>query len=141
MQLGSAYDCRSSLLSRHHSTLLHNTKLPTLSSRRKFKLARLLAHSIRFVVCPTSYPKHSLVVTYNHSPYALRQNRMFSLPTTRTDRHRDSPIYAALHEFNKLPEEFRGHAGKTAFKNATSQFIQSSICTCSDHPACLFSTA
>ena len=122
----------------NHSTLLHNTKLPTLSSRRKFKLL-LLAHSIRFKYAPPHI--QNIPITYNHSPYALRQNRMFSLPTTRTDRHRDSPIYAALHEFNKLPEEFRGHAGKIAFKNATSQFIQSSIFTCSDHPACLFSTA
>ena len=93
-----------------HSTLLHKLSLPTLFSRRKIKQL-ILAHSIFH-----SYaPPHLLEVPLpplTTAAYPIRRPRTYHLPTSRTDRHKNSPLYKALDYFNRLiclliPEDFR----------------------------------
>ena len=119
----------------NHSLLLHHVNFATLSSRRKLKLA-LLARSIRFNYAPPHMLNIS--IPYSHTPYSLRHARTFTLPTTRTDRHRDSPIHAALYCYNQLPNDLLVNTQKNSFKSAVSPFLLSSICSCSDHPVVPF---
>ena len=119
----------------HHSSLLHQVGLPTLYSRRKLKLT-LLAHSIHYQYAPPHIL--DIPITLSHTPYALRKSRTFCLPVTRTNRHRDSPLCAALHSFNQIPIEFRNHSQRGSFKNIVTEYLLSSICTCSDHSSVQF---
>ena len=120
-----------------HSSLLHHAELPTLSSRRKLK-SILLAHSIQFRYAPSHIL--AIPVTHSLSPYSLRQSRTFQLPITRTDRHRDSPIHTALHNYNLLSQEYLQYHTKLSFKSAVSFLIISSICNCSHHADFSFSS-
>ena len=119
----------------NHSSLLHHAQLPTLSSRRKLKLA-LFAHSIHHKHAPPHIL--NLPIIYSQCTYPLRHTRTFSVPTTRTDRHRDSPLYAALSIFNTLPQDLLTSKNRSAFKKHLSSLIESSVCTCSDHPTFSF---
>ena len=119
----------------NHSSLLHHAQLPTLSSRRKLKLA-LFAHSIHHKHAPPHIL--NLPIIYSQCTYPLRHTRTFSVPTTRTDRHRDSPLYAALSIFNTLPQDVLTCKNRSAFKKHLSSLIESSVCTCSDHPTFSF---
>ena len=118
--------------SAHHSSLLHRLDLPTLYSCRQVKLA-LLGHSIYHKYSPPhildiSLPEHS------QPSYSLRHMRAFTLPTPRTDRHRDSPVNASLLVFNSLPADYRDLPTRSVFKPKIQSLLLSSICTCSAHP-------
>lgn len=117
----------------HHSALLHQLGWPTLSSRRRYKRL-VFAHDM----FTKSVPPHlmNLVPPPVHRPSSrLRQHRVFSLPTTRTSHHRDSPIFLPCSEFNCLPVTASSITSKSEFKVAINPLILSSICNCSNHPA------
>lgn len=116
----------------HHSHLLHSLDLPTLFSRRQIKLA-LLGHGIYHQYSPPHILDIPLPV-HSGLSYSLRRMRVFSLPTTRTDRHRDSPVNASLHLYNSLPADIRDLPAKSLFKSKVESLLLSSICCCSSHP-------
>ena len=89
-----------------------------------------------------THPPHTHIlnipITLSRMPYALSKSRTFCLPVTRTNRHRDSPLCAALHSFNQIPIEFRNHSQRGSFKNIVTEYLLPSICTCSDHSSVQF---
>ena len=78
----------------NHSLLLHKLSLPSLFCRRKLKHI-LFIHSIHHKYAPP----HILAVStsYSSTPYQLRHSRIYHLPTSHTDRHRDSQLHAAMY--------------------------------------------
>ena len=113
---------------RTHSVLLHRLKWPSLSSRRTLSHI-LLAHSLHHRYAPP----HLLAI---HLPRiqpirTLRFPRTFELPTTRTNRLRDSPIYASLDLFNSIPPSIRQINPRRDFKANILPLVISSVCTCS----------
>ena len=119
----------------HHSSILHLLHLPTLQSRRNVKLA-LLGHSIHYQYAPPhvlgiSLPLHSI-----HN-YSLRHSHIYSLPKARTDRYLHSPINSSLTIFDALPADYRAVPARAQFKSTIEQYLISSVCSCSSHPAVL----
>ena len=116
----------------HHSGLLHRLHWPTLSSRRHLKQV-LLAYDIQHSLVPPHIAEANIARLAPLVTYALRRPRAYSLPVTRTYRHRDSPINLATYRFNQLPSSVR-NAPRTQFKQEVSALVESSICCCSSHP-------
>ena len=48
--------------------------------------------------------------------YSLRHRRSYHIPSSRTDRHKDSPIYKSLYLFNSLPENIKNTRNCAQFK-------------------------
>ena len=116
----------------NHSHLLHQLNLPSLYSRRKIKHI-LLAHSIYHQYAPPH------ILQLNLPPlttpiYSLRCQRSYHIPSSRTDRHKDSPIHKSLHLFNLLPEHIKNTHDRTLFKSQISALLKNSVCSCSHHP-------
>ena len=116
----------------NHSHLLHQLNLPSLYSRRKIKHI-LLAHSIYHQYAPPH------ILQLNLPPlttpiYSLRCQRSYHIPSSRTDRHKDSPIHKSLHLFNLLPEDIKNTHDRTLFKSQISALLTNSVCSCSHHP-------
>ena len=117
----------------NHTSILHRLEWPTLDSRRRRLHYLLLAHSIYHRYAPM----HLLSVPVTLAeppPRCLRNQRVFSIPTTRTSRLRDSPIFASLALFNTLPSNARRIPQRQAFKQEIIPLILSSTCSCSTHP-------
>ena len=114
-----------------HSLLLHKIELPSLFSRRIVKHV-LFTHSISYNYAPPHLL--GLQLTSHQPAYSLRHTRMYNIPTTRTDRHRDSPVNIALQYFNLLPQSISSIPDRSAFKNAAAALLINSICPCSAHP-------
>lgn len=117
----------------HHSSLLHHASLPTLSSRRHYRQA-LLGHAMRYKKLPSHLLQHYDNTSAPELSWRLRKPRTYRLPTTRTSRHRDSPINLSMHRYNTLPIDCRAIEDPTSFKTSVSSLILSSICPCSQHP-------
>ena len=66
--------------------------------------------------------------------YSLRCQRSYHIPSSRTDRHKDSPIHKSLHLFNLLPEDIKNTHDRTLFKSQISALLTNSVCSCSHHP-------
>ena len=115
-----------------HSSLLHRLQLPTLFSRRRIKQL-LLSHSIFHHYAPPHLLQLQLP-PLAANVYSLRRPRSYHLPTSRTDRLKDSPIFRALHYFNSLPDAMKSIKDRTMFKSEIHSLFVSSICPCSDHP-------
>ena len=116
----------------NHSHLLHQLNLPSLYSRRKIKHI-LLAHSIYYQYAPPH------ILQLNLPPlttpiYSLRCQRSYHIPSSRTDRHKDSPVHKSLHLFNLLPEDIKNTRDRTLFKSQISALLTNSVCSCSHHP-------
>ena len=116
----------------NHTTLLHRVDWPTLSSRRQY------VHLVfAFRLYNRMVPPHLLALLPQQPPTPtqhLRHHRLFSLPTTRTSRQRDSPIYLACHELNTIPSHISSMKSFDSFKLDISPLVFSSICSCSSHP-------
>ena len=117
----------------HHSAILHKLNLHTLSSRRQYRQV-LLGHALRFKQVPPHLQDSSLYRRAEAHHHDLRQQRTFALPATRTNRHRDSPINMAVHQFNSLPASLTDIPDIQAFKNNVQPLLLSPICSCSKHP-------
>ena len=115
-----------------HSTLLLRINWPTLFSRRKIKLT-LFAHSILHQYAP-QHIRMLATPTQVVTPYGLRHTRTWHLPSTRTNRCKDSPLFKSLELYNALPADIREIPVRATFKNAVSTLLLNSICSCSDHP-------
>ena len=115
----------------NHSHRLHRLSLPSLHSRRTLKHVMFI-HSIFYKYAPPHLL--ALPIAETRQPYPLRRPRIFSVPTTRTDRHRDSPINIALQYLNSLPQSITSIKNKPAFREAASSLLVNSICPCSRHP-------
>ena len=116
----------------NHSALLHRVGWSTLSSRRRY-VRLLFAHDL----WTKSVPPHliGLVPAPAHrSSSTLRHSRVFTVPSTRTSHHRDSPIFLPCSEFNSIPSSISEISSKQSFKAAIQPLILSSICCCSEHP-------
>ena len=116
----------------NHSHLLHQLNLPSLYSRTKIKHI-LLAHSIYHQYAPPH------ILQLNLPPlttpiYSLRCQRSYHIPSSRTDRHKDSPIHKSLHLLNLLPEDIKNTHDRTLFKSQISALLTNSVCSCSHHP-------
>lgn len=120
----------------NHSALLHRLSLPTLSSRRQLRHTQF-AHKIHHQLAP-SHIRNLALLTVTHSPYSLRHSRSYHIKTSRTDRHKESPVNIALHHFNSLPSTLREIGDHTSFKEASSNLLLNSICSCSAHPTTTF---
>ena len=101
----------------HHSSLLHHTSLPTLSSRRQYRqlvFARPLVHGrVPHHLRNTSRPDFA-----QRSHHDLRRQRTYAIPTTRTTRHRDSRVNNAAHHYNNLPKDLTSIVDALTFKQA-----------------------
>ena len=114
----------------HHSSLLHHLQLPTLVSRQLLRQVTL-AHNIKYIRAPLHLQQPHLARPITEQPYALRHMRTYTLRTSHTYRHTNSPINLSLHNFNQLPPDLRETNSKHAFKSMASSLILSSICSCS----------
>jgi hypothetical protein len=103
-----------------------------LYCRRKVKQT-LLSHSIHYLYAPPHILNLDLPPAASN-PYPLRHQRLYHLPTSRTDRHTNSPILKALSYFNSLPQDLRSIPSRNAFKEALHSLLLNSICCCSHHP-------
>ena len=117
----------------HHSSLLHHTSLPTLSSRRQYRQL-VFAHALVHGRVPHHLRNNSRPDFAQRSHHDLRRQRMYAIPTTRTTRHRDSPVNNAAHHYNNLPKDLTSIVDALIFKQAIAPLILSSICSCSAHP-------
>ena len=115
-----------------HCSLLHRLQLPTLFSRRRIKQL-LFSDSIFHHYAPPHLLQLQLP-PLAANVYSLRRPRSYHLPTSRTDRLKDSPIFRALHYFNSLPDAMKSIKDRTMFKSEIHSLFVSSICPCSDHP-------
>ena len=114
----------------HHSSLLHQVALPTLTSRRSIKQV-MFAHAMHHHHAPPHIA--SITSTFqNSSPRQLRHSRTFSLPVAHTTRFACSPIVSAMHKFNALPADLRSISDPISFKDQISLLLASSICSCSN---------
>ena len=66
--------------------------------------------------------------------YSLRHRRSYHIPSSRTDRHKDSPIYKSLYLFNFLPENIKNKRNHAQFKFQINDLHINSVCPCSSHP-------
>ena len=66
--------------------------------------------------------------------YSLRHRRSYRIPSSRTDRHKDSPIYKSLYLFNSLPENIKNTRNRAQFKFQINDLLINSVCPCSSHP-------
>ena len=114
----------------HHSSLLHHLQLPTLVSRQLLRQFTL-AHNIKYIRAPLHLQQPHLARPITEQPYALQHMRTYTLRTSHTYRHTNSPINLSLHNFNQLPPDLRETNSKHAFKSMASSLILSSICSCS----------
>ena len=105
--------------------------LPSLYSRRKIKHI-LLAHSIYHQYAPPHILQLNLppLTTPIYSP---RCQRSYHIPSSRIDRHKDSPVHKSLHLFNLLPEDIKNTHDRTLFKSQISALLTNSVCSCSHH--------
>ena len=117
----------------HHSSLLHHLSIPTLSSRRHFRQL-MLAHALLHGNIPPHLQIANLPNRTPHPYHNLRRPRTYAITTTRTTRHRDSPLNLAAHLYNLLPTDIISIVNPSAFKRAITPLILSSICSCSGHP-------
>ena len=120
----------------NHTHLLSKVAWPTLSSRRRLSIT-MLGHSLHYGYAPA----HLLAVAPSHSVTSsmeLRRPRSFVVPTTRTSRHRDSPVNLACTYLNQLPSDLVLTKSKDSFKSQLQPFIISSVCSCSEHPSVIF---
>ena len=117
----------------HHSSLLHHTSLPTLSSRRQYRQL-VFAHALVHGRVPHHLRNTSRPDFAQRSHHDLRRQRTYAIPTTRTTRHRDSPVNNAAHHYNNLPQDLTSIVDALTFKQAIAPLILSSICSCSAHP-------
>ena len=116
----------------NHTILLHRLTLPTLFSRRKLKHV-MLAHSLHYKYAP-HHIASILPPTAPPVNYTLRQRHCYTLPVTRTDRHKESPILKSLSYLNLLPTSTLRIQSKDAFKKEVTALYLSSVCCCSQHP-------
>ena len=116
----------------NHTALLHKLEWSTLSSRRQ--VSRLVfAHRL----LNRNVPPHLITLIPprpSRPSQMLRHSRVFSLPTVRTSRQRDSPINLSCHDFNGLPSSVSAIPSISEFKKQMLPLIESSVCTCSNHP-------
>ena len=117
----------------HHSSLLHHTSLPTLSSRRQYRQL-VFAHALVHGRVPHHLRNTSRPDFAQRSHHDLRLQRTYAIPTTRTTRHRDSPVNNAAHHYNNLRQDLASIVDALTFKQAIAPLIFSSICSCSAHP-------
>ena len=115
----------------HLSSLLHSLDWPTLASRRLYRTL-LFAHSILHKYAPSHILNLSIEMA-SQAQYSLRRTRIFAPPTTRTSRHRDSPLNVALFNFNQFLPGQTIHS-KSQYKHEVAPLVLSSICSCSAHP-------
>ena len=90
----------------HHSSLLHHLQLPTLVSRQLLRQVTL-AHNIKYIRAPLHLQQPHLARPITEQLYALRHMRTYTLRTSHTYRHTNSPINLSLHNFNQLPPNLR----------------------------------
>ena len=114
-----------------HPNLLRRLSL-SLHCRRPIKHL-LLAHSVHHRYAPPHIFQLNLPppTTPNHS---LRHRRSYRIPSSRTDRHKDSPIYKSLYLFNSLPENIKNTRNRAQFKFQINDLLINSVCPCSCHP-------
>ena len=117
----------------HHSAILHRLQWVTMSSRRKLRQLQL-GHSLFYGHVPPHLRRPGLVQRLEPVEYNLRTHRAFALPTTRTIRHRDSPLNLAAFHFNNLPQSLKSIQKLSLFKKEMKPLFLSSICACSQHP-------
>ena len=117
----------------HHSSLLHHLSIPTLSSRRHFQQL-MFAHALLHGNIPPHLQIANLPNRTPHPYHNLRRPRTYTIITTRTTRHRDSPLNLAAHLYNLLPTDIISIVNPSAFKRAITPLILSSIYSCSGHP-------
>ena len=86
----------------HHSSLLHHLQLPTLVSRQLLRQVTL-SHNIKYIRVPLHLQQPHLERPITEQAYALRHMRIYTLRTSHTYRHTNSPINLSLHNFNQLP--------------------------------------
>ena len=115
-----------------HSHLLRRLSLSSLHCRRNIKHL-LLAHSIHHRYAPPH------ILQLNLPPpttpyYSLRHRRSYHIPSSRTDRHKDSPIYKSLYLFNSLPENIKNTRNRAQFQFQINDLLINSVCPCSSHP-------
>ena len=113
-----------------HSHLLRRLSLSSLHCRRNTKHI-LLAHSIHHRYA------HTIFLQLNLPPpttpnYSLRHRRSYHIPSSRTDRHKNSPIYKSLHLLNSLPENIKNTRNRAQFKFQINDLLINSVCLC--HP-------
>ena len=99
----------------HHSTLLHHTSLPTLSSCRQYRQL-VFAHALVHGRVPYHLRNISRPDFAQRSHHDLRRQRTYAIPTTRTTRHRDSPVNNAAHHYNNLPQDLTSIVDALTFK-------------------------
>lgn len=117
----------------HHSAILHHLGWATMSSRRKLRQLQL-GHSLFYGNVPPHLALPGLVHRARPVGYSLRTARAFVLPTTRTTRHRDSPLNSASYHFNNLPQSLKSIKNPSLFNREIKPLILSSVCACSQHP-------
>ena len=115
-----------------HSHLLRRLSLSSLHCRRNIKHL-LLAHSIHHRYAPPH------ILQLNVPPpatpnYSLRHRRSYHVPSSRTGRHKDSPIYKSLYRLNSLPESIKSTRNRAQFKFQINDLLINSVCPCSSHP-------
>ena len=115
----------------HHSSLLHSLDWPNLASRPPYRTL-LFAHSILHKYAPSHILNLSIPMV-SQAQYSLRRTRIFAPPTTRTLRHRDSPLNVASFNFNQFLPGQTTHS-KSQYKHEVASLVLSSICSCSAHP-------
>ena len=122
----------------HHTSLLFQLGLDTLSSRRQLRQITL-AHNLHLNAVPPHLRNPRFCIPAGQPTVQLRHIRTYQLPTTKTTRHRDSPINASLSQYNRLPVDIRQARNIQTFKKSAAPLILSSICSCSSHPTFSFS--
>ena len=115
-----------------HSHLLRRLSLSSLHCRRNIKHL-LLAHSIHHRYAPPHILQLNLPPPTTPN-YSLRHRRSYHIPSSRTDRHKDSPIYKSLYLFNSLPENIKNTRNRAQFKFQINDLLINSVCPCSSHP-------
>ena len=111
----------------------HHTSLSTLSSRRQYRQL-VFAHALVHGRVPHHLRNTSRPDFAQRSHHDLRRQRTYAIPTTRTTRHRDSPVNNAAHHYNNLPQDLTSIVDALTFKQAIAPLVLSSICSCSAHP-------
>ena len=122
----------------NHTSLLFQLSLDTLSSRRHYRQVTL-AHTLHMGTVPPHLLNPHFCPLAKRPTIQLRRTRTYELPTTKTTRHRDSPINIALCRYNNLPADIREIKSIALFKKSVSPLILSSTCSCSSHLSISFS--
>ena len=106
----------------NRSSLLHHTSLPTLSSRRQYRQL-VFAHALVHGRVPHHLRNTSRPDFAQRSHHDLRRQRTYAIPTTRTTRHRDSPVNNAAHHYNNLPQDLTAIVDALTFRQAIAPLI------------------